>query len=261
LDATDYTEVLGWEKASQIVSNSRTIGVSLCACRHKADHLGKACAAPQKTCLTFGNSAEMLIKRGMAERIDSNEGMRILELSKTNGLAQLADNVQRQVGFICNCCGCCCGMMQAIRRFDLRGAVVTSNWIASIDESACKGCGACVRACPVDAIEMSDKKAVREESLCLGCGVCEQACKFSAIRMQARASRVVTPETTFDKIVSMALERGKLSNFLFDDPSRWSHRALGRIASIIEKAPPTRALLAVKPIRSKFLTMLAASKK
>lgn len=261
LDAADFTEVLDWEKASQIVSTARTVGVSLCACRHKAEHLGKACAAPQKTCLTFGTSAEMLIKRGMAERVDSHDGMRILELSKAAGLAQLADNVKRQVGFICNCCGCCCGMMQAVRRFDLRGAVVTSNWIAVIDDAACKGCGACARACPVNAIEMAGKIADREESLCLGCGVCKQACKFAAIHMQARMPRVVTPETTFDKIVSMALERGKLSNFLFDDPSKWSHRALGRIAAVIEKSPPTRALLAVAPIRSKFLTMLAASKK
>lgn len=261
LPADDFTEVLDWEKASRIIEKSRTIGVSLCACRHKAEHLGKSCNAPMKTCLTFGTSAELLIRRGMAERIDANEGLAVLERSKKAGLAQLADNVQRQVGFICNCCSCCCGMMQAIRRFDIRGAVVTSNWLATIAQSGCRACGACVKACPAGAIEIIDGVAVREASLCLGCGVCEQACRFDAIRMTSRPQRVMTPETTFDKMVLMALERGKLSNFLFDDPTRWSHRALGRIASVIEKAPPTRALLAVQPIRSRFLTMLAASKK
>ena len=63
----------------------------------------------------------------------------------------------------------------------------------------------------------------------------------------------MVPETTFDRIVMMAMERGKLSSFLFDDPSRFSHRALGRIASVIEKSPPVKALMAVKPLQSVFL--------
>lgn len=69
------------------------------------------------------------------------------------------------------------------------------------------------------------RKANCEESLCLGCGVCYSACKFGCITMKPRPRRVFTPETTFDKFVAMAIERGKLANLVFDDPDKLSHRA------------------------------------
>ncbi|WP_371372342.1 ATP-binding protein [Sporomusa aerivorans] len=260
----DYSEVLDWEKATHIITAAPAIGLSLCACRHKATHLNKACAAPLRSCLTFGHGAQMLISKGMAEPVGAGEALRILADCKQAGLMQIADNVQNSVGFMCNCCSCCCGMLQAIRTFSIQTAVITSSWLAHIDTQRCNGCGLCVKACPVEAITLaaSDSpnrlQAVCEQELCLGCGVCRLACKRGGIRMVKRAQQVMVPETTFDRMVSMAIERGKLSNFLFDDPSRLSHRALGRVASILERSAPVKALMATKPIRSTFLAAAAA---
>lgn len=239
-----HTEILDWERASHIIKSAKSIGLSLCACRHKASHLGKNCERELKTCLSFNYAADTVIRNGFAESITTDSAMRILEYSKEVGIAQTGDNVQRNVTYICNCCGCCCGMMQAIKKFEIRNAIVSSNWITEIDMLKCKGCGKCVKACPLQAITLvpkneGDKKqniANRDETLCLGCGVCYTACKFGSITMKHRQKRVFTPETVFDKIITMAIERGKLAGMIFDDPESLSHRALGRIFSVIEKS-------------------------
>lgn len=262
LPAGDYSEILDWEKASAIVASAQSIAVSLCTCRHKASHLGKSCHAPLETCLTMGRSADILVKKGMAVSITKDRAMRIIEDCKSMGLVQIADNVQHNVGFICNCCSCCCEFIQAIKRFDLRHAVLTSNWQTAVDASKCRSCGACVKICPVGALHRdessSNSKPSCDETLCLGCGVCLTACHAGGLTLVPRRQRVVVPETTYDRIISMAIERGKLSNLLFDDPSKISHRALGRMIGMIEKLPPVRALMAVEPVKSAFLTAIVS---
>jgi ferredoxin len=261
LPEENHTEILDWERASHIVESADLVSVGMCSCHHKKQHLGEACDRPQKVCLSFGPGADMLIRNGMAEPATTREGMRILEQAKSAGLAQTADNVQRDVGYMCNCCGCCCGMMNAIRTFDIQSAIVSSNWIMDVDRSQCNGCGDCVDTCPVRAISLEvgkikNKKrrwAVRDESLCLGCGSCYPSCKYGGIQMESREQRVFTPETTFDRMVTMAIERGKLANLIFDEPEGLGYRALGRIVSVLENSPPVKAAMAIKPLRSAFL--------
>ena len=54
-----------------------------------------------------------------------------------------------------------------------------------IDESKCTGCGACVSACPMGVLELSEGKAkVAKPEACVGCRACEAACPSGAIKVE-----------------------------------------------------------------------------
>jgi ferredoxin len=260
-------EVLDWELATHVVGEASSIAVGDCPCRTHAKLMGRGCGAPTRTCLSFGGAADALVRAGIAERISTDEGLAILAEAKAAGLAQTADNVQHGITYLCNCCGCCCGMMQSIRRFGISGSIVSSNWVAQVDHSMCRGCKKCARACPAQAVTMVDNHgqglrkywAVVDPDACLGCGVCDEVCRFGAHSMVPREHRVFTPETTFDRMVAMAVERGKLGDLLVDTLDGAGPHAVARVLQTLEALPPARAERAVAPLRSLFLRGLLAA--
>jgi NAD-dependent dihydropyrimidine dehydrogenase PreA subunit len=256
------TEVLDWERATHIVGDADTVAVALCPCRHHARLLGHGCDAPLRTCMSLGGAAEALIRAGISERVSNEEGLAILAEAKAAGLAQTADNVQEDVTYICNCCGCCCGMMQAIRSAGIHNAIVSSNWVAETDHDLCRGCrSGCVESCPADAIARVDSEgqgrrrywAVVDPQRCLGCGVCVDACRFEARTMVPRAKRVFTPATTLDRMAAMAIERGKLGDLLVDTLAGAGPHAVARVLQVLERSPVGEAMRAVEPLRSAYL--------
>ena len=54
----------------------------------------------------------------------------------------------------------------------------------------------------------------------------------------------------------MAIERGKLADVFFEERERLTHRALARILGLLERSPPWKAAMAIKPLRSAFLSAI-----
>ena len=146
--------VLDYERASEVIGAADHLGVGVCYCRHKAEHVGRACTAPKNICMTFGGTADSLIRHGYARRVDRAEGRDLLAEAHDNNLVQFGENVQNGVAFICNCCGCCCEAMIAARRFGLLDPVHTTNFIPQVSDERCNGCGKCVNVCPVEAMTL-----------------------------------------------------------------------------------------------------------
>jgi len=262
--------VLEYERASEVIRSARFRAVGVCYCRHKMQHLGKACDAPLDICLTVNGPAESLIKHNVARAIDVQEGLDLLQQAWDHKLVQFGENVRESVGFICNCCGCCCEAMLAAKRFGALHPVHTTNYIPEIAESKCTGCGKCVEVCPVEAMALvsagdplrkKKKKARLEEEICLGCGVCVRACPEESLQLKARVSRVITPLNSTHRAVIMAVERGKLQNLIFDQRALQSHRAMAAILGVLLKAPPLKQAIASRQIKSRYFEWLISRRK
>jgi len=261
-------EVLDYEKASEVIKTASHRAVGICYCRHKMEHLGKACDAPMEICLTFNNVAASLIKHNIAKEIDLQEGMDLLQTAYDCNLVQFGENVREQVSFICNCCGCCCEAMLAAKRFAMLQPVYTTNYLPVVTTEDCNGCGKCVNVCPVEAMSLVSandplkkkrKKAVLNEDICLGCGLCVRSCTVGKIHLIGRKQRVITPLNSAHRVVVMAIERGKFQNLIFDQQALWSHRAMAAILGVIVKLPPVKQVLASNQLKSRYLEYLLSN--
>ena len=68
------------------------------------------------------------------------------------GLVHTVSNVTEGVGYVCNCCGCCCGILRGITDWGIADSVAYANYYAVIEPEFCADCGTCIERCHVGAI-------------------------------------------------------------------------------------------------------------
>lgn len=260
LSQPEMLEIMDYERATEVIKGAEHIGVGVCYCRHKMAHVGKQCDAPMEICMTFGNVADSLIRSGYAKRIAAEECLALLNQAYAHNLVQVCENVQNEVSFICNCCGCCCEALLAAKKFGTTVTIATTSYLPQISHESCTRCGKCVQVCPVDALEWDQEKSPAllrlKKEMCLGCGICVRNCHFGALELSRRERRVMTPVNTVHRVVLAAIDKGMLPNMIFDNDALASHRVLASILSAILTMPPAKQLLANEQIRSKYLAKL-----
>lgn len=261
----EVPEVLDWERASALISQARSHAVALCYCRHKAEHLGKACDAPQEVCLSLDGGADFVVRRRFGRAIEKSEAMDLLVAARAKGLVQIADNVLERPTYVCNCCACCCSQLRAINDYQLP-AVNPSGFQPRSDPGRCNGCSRCSRACPVTAITMAprriearrknDLRPVIDTARCIGCGVCADACVKKAMSMVRREARPRVPRNVIERSVRMAVERGRLAQLLFDEGASRGHRFLNQALRALVALPGAKRALATEQAKSRCVRMI-----
>jgi ferredoxin len=180
-------KILPAQKVEELIAKFDEIALGHCFCRHYKDMLGTPCkqTKDRETCFTFGKSARFTSAQGFARMISKEEALQVLKKAEEDGLVHKAYHpnfdTSKDETSICNCCRCCCA--NAVDNM-IAPITNTTNFLSSVNEDLCIGCGKCVKVCHTYAAYLKDsKKASRKEELCIGCGICAHFCPQNAISM------------------------------------------------------------------------------
>lgn len=167
-----------------VVNGPPEVAAIECGCRNAREQH----CTPTQVCLAIGKAfVDFAIQHNpeITRRLTQEEAVALLRAEHERGHFHSAWFRQACLGrfyAICNCCKCCCCGVENMTQYGIQN-VVSSGYVAVVDAEKCEGCGACVRACPFDALSLSGGQASVAWEKCLGCGVCSGQCPGGAVEL------------------------------------------------------------------------------
>lgn len=186
----DHNVVVPPADARAIVRASRRRVLQQCACRFRST----GCDLPvDDICLVFDHLADEAVSRGFGREVTVPEALAALERASAAGLVHLSSAdyltpAHSGTEFICNCCPCCCELLEPYFASGRKLELVIHHR-AVVDASHCTGCGSCLERCHFDALQDRDGTTVVVPESCVGCGLCVQACPAEAITLRHTPAR------------------------------------------------------------------------
>ncbi|HWR38457.1 MAG TPA: 4Fe-4S dicluster domain-containing protein [Patescibacteria group bacterium] len=182
--------VLPTQQAVEILRNMRTFALAKCQCRERYHR----CDNPLEICILTNDTADQWVGRNQARYITLAEAKERLKLAHEYGLIHLTFyNPDQYIYALCSCCECCCHDLQFMKKYQRPDLVAHADYVATLDASVCRQCGACVKRCVFGAQEIQNDSVIFHPEQCYGCGVCVTTCPSGAISMKRREAKRKTP--------------------------------------------------------------------
>ena len=187
-----HLEALTYEQVNEMVQAHTHFAVAPCICRRRARLRGEGCAAPEESCLVFGDWADYYARTGRGRAIDRTEMFALLAQADAANLVLQPSN-SRDVSFICCCCGCCCGILRGLKSHPRPADLVANNFIAALVAETCEGCWTCLDRCQMGALAADGEHVALKSERCIGCGLCVTTCPSGALTLTRKPENTRQP--------------------------------------------------------------------
>ena len=201
--------VATYDSIRELVKDKELLAVAPCICRKQQGLLGRPCDRPPETCLAFDVVAQTWLENGLARRITRDELMDILDLGEENGLVLSPTNSENILN-VCMCCGCCCGLLRALKKYPRPADYVQSSFHCRVDSQLCNGCGTCEDRCQMGAIKERSGLYEVDVARCIGCGLCASTCPQEAISLVPKQDVAPLAANYVELQFKMAADRGSM---------------------------------------------------
>lgn len=181
---TDLENVIPYPIARDIILQHPDHIVAIeCPCRANRENP----CLPLEVCIAVGEPFASFVLAHhprRSHRLSAEEAAAVLKAEHERGHVHHAffkDAMMGRFYTICNCCSCCCGAMEAHRNGI--PMLASSGYVCRADTAKCRGCGACVKSCPFNALSLVDNHSWIDPERCMGCGVCRDRCEQGALAL------------------------------------------------------------------------------
>jgi electron transport complex protein RnfB len=197
--------IFPYDDVRALLISAKRFHVRDCICRVQQDKLGqRKCDFPLRNCLLF----TPVERPPRPDDISQEEALSILDNTEELGLVHTVSNVAKGIFYVCNCCGCCCGILRGITEWGIDKSVAAANYYAVINPDTCENCGICVQRCQIKAISENNGFTTVNRKLCIGCGLCVTGCPHRAVELKRKPdSEIIHPPKDF-----MMWEKERLQN-------------------------------------------------
>ncbi|MBU2550020.1 MAG: 4Fe-4S binding protein [Proteobacteria bacterium] len=183
-----HQEALPYQRVSGIIENGQSFAINECICKKEKRLLDHGCGKPLECCMAIAPVPGVFEQDNPwgGRAISREEALRLLDEFEKAGLVHLTGNVVNDQYYICNCCGCCCGVLRSITELGVTGSI-NSHFFARIEAETCAACGLCANErCQISAIVEEDDAYRILENKCIGCGLCVTTCPTGSITLVRR---------------------------------------------------------------------------